>query len=508
MDKTWTPEQVAAIENRSDNLLVSAAAGSGKTALLIERIYRIVMEDHIDVDRLLVLTFTRAAAGEMKNRLNQAFSKVLVGAGSQLRAEILRQMNLLANASISTFHVFCLSLLRQYFYKIDLDPAFAIGNETDMALLRKEALDQAFELSYERAEAGQDPHFLALIDKYSGNRDDQTLKDLVEQFYFFLSAQPYQEIWCEKALKNFDIDEKTFLKQHLWGQKAQEMVFSRLTTIKNAYLGAVKLSDQEEGFEKVSDLLKEELVATTGAFDQYVQQADQGEWLDALKSIEFRRFPSSKKMDAECKSRIKALRDQAKDDIKALIAFHNKGFLLAELKELKPLMKRLVDLSQQMKQIYAEKKAEKNALDYNDLEQFALELLDDESVADEVRQRFAYVFIDEYQDTNEMQETILKKIVRADNYFMVGDVKQSIYRFRLADPSIFMGKYESFGAQDGGALISLNRNFRSAKTVIDGINEIFSAIMSKSLGEIDYNDQVCLYPGLRKMIVSRKWQSI
>jgi ATP-dependent helicase/nuclease subunit A len=267
VEKTWTPEQLAAIENRSDNLLVSAAAGSGKTALLIERIFRIVMEDHIDVDRLLVLTFTRAAAGEMKNRLNQAFAKALVGAQAQVRSEILRQMNLLANASISTFHVFCLSLLRQYFFKIDLDPAFAIGNETDMALLRKEALDQAFELSYEEAETGQDPHFLALIDKYSGNRDDQTFKELVEQFYFFLSAQPYQDSWCEEALKNFDIDEKTFLKSHLWGQKTWELVLSKLIAVKNTYTAAVNLSEQEEGFEKVVDLIREELGATTRALD-------------------------------------------------------------------------------------------------------------------------------------------------------------------------------------------------------------------------------------------------
>ncbi|MGE4508929.1 MAG: helicase-exonuclease AddAB subunit AddA [Eubacteriaceae bacterium] len=496
MDKTWTPEQLAAIENRSDNLLVSAAAGSGKTALLIERIFRIVIDDHVDVDKLLVLTFTRAAAGEMKNRLNQAFAKALPGAQAQVRSEILRQMNLLANASISTFHVFCLSLLRQYFFKIDLDPAFAIGNETDMAILRKEALDQAFELSYEKAEAGQDPHFLALIDKYSGNRDDQTLKELVEQFYFFLSAQPYQEFWCQEALKNFDIDEKTFFKSHLWGQKTRELVLSKLTVIKNTYLAALKLCEQAEGFEKVADLLSEELGAATRALDCFSQETDNRVWLDTLKSLEFRRFPSSKKMEPEIKNQIKTLRDQAKDDLKGLIAFYDKGFLLAELKDLKPLMARLIDLSFLVKQLYAQKKMDKNALDYNDLEQFALKLLDDEAIAQEVGQRFAYVFIDEYQDTNEMQETILKKIVRPDNYFMVGDVKQSIYRFRLADPSIFMGKYERFGDDDGGKLISLNRNFRSAKTVIAGINEIFSAIMSKSLGEIDYNDQVRLYPGL------------
>ncbi|MDK2905192.1 MAG: ATP-dependent helicase/nuclease subunit, partial [Eubacteriaceae bacterium] len=211
---------------------------------------------------------------------------------------------------------------------------------------------------------------------------------------------------------------------------------------------------------------------------------------------EFRRFPSSKKMEPELKNQIKALRDQAKDDLKGLIAFYDKGFLLAELNDLKPLMARLIDLSFLMKQLYDQKKRDKNVLDYNDLEQFALKLLSDESIAEEVCQRFAYVFIDEYQDTNEMQETILKRIVRPDNYFMVGDVKQSIYRFRLADPSIFMGKYERFGDADGGKLISLNRNFRSAETVIAGINEIFSAIMSKSLGEIDYNDQVRLYPGL------------
>ncbi|WKY47018.1 helicase-exonuclease AddAB subunit AddA [Eubacteriaceae bacterium ES3] len=496
MNKKWTAEQLAAIENRYENLLVSAAAGSGKTALLIERILRIVLEDQIDVDKLLVLTFTRAAAGEMKNRLNQTFSKALEGTESEDRAKILKQMSLLGNASISTFHVFCMSLLRQYFYKIDLDPGFVIGNDIDMALLRKEALEEVFELEYEKAEEGKDILFLELVDKYSGNRNDTVLKELVEQFYFFLNAQPYKEKWCEKALSLFDIEEAAFMKEHLWGQKFSQIADFKLSAIKNAYACGLDLSELE-GFEKVQVLLEEESKAVERALLLFSQSDAEAEWLEALKRIDFGRFPSSKKMDPDLKKQIKDLRDQGKEGIKDLIAYFEKGFLLKELKGLKPLIEKLVQVTFLMDQIYQSKKLEKNALDYNDLEQLALKLLEDETVSEEVRNRFDFVFIDEYQDTNEMQETILKKVVRSDNYFMVGDVKQSIYRFRLADPGIFMEKYESFGESQGGALINLNRNFRSSETIINGINEIFSAIMSKELGEIDYNEKVALYPGLK-----------
>ncbi|MBC3887297.1 helicase-exonuclease AddAB subunit AddA [Acetobacterium paludosum] len=497
----WTSDQKKAIENRETNMLVSAAAGSGKTALLIERVIRIILEEKVGVDELLILTFTRGAAGEMKNRLSQALSKELENPAND-RSFLMKQMNSLGGASISTLHSFCLSVLRQYFHKGDIDPGFAIGNETEIALMLNETLEEVFEDEYLRANekeaSGDHPEidFLELVEKYSGNKNDQALKDTVESLYRFLVTQPNSEDWCDKALSRFECDEET-LPDSVWGQSLMTIIQTELHGAGD-YAQKAAAASAAEGFEKTHEQMENEVQAIRDLEILMTQDLKKG--LAALKTIKYERFKGNAKQDAELNGIIKKYRDEAKKSLESL----KKSFAISldemakELNELKKPMADLVKLTQKFWTAFQQKKAKKNLVDYNDLEQLTLKVLSDPEVAQEVKGRYKYVFLDEYQDTNEMQETILLRIVREHNYFMVGDVKQSIYRFRLADPTIFINKYETFGTDSDAenSLVTLNKNFRSAQGVINGINSIFSRIMTPGLGEIDYDEQAMLNKGL------------
>lgn len=519
----WTSEQLKAIENRETNMLVSAAAGSGKTALLIQRIIRIVLDEKVGVDELLILTFTRGAAGEMKNRLNQALARELENPEND-RSFLMKQMNILGGASISTLHSFCLSVLRQYFHKGDIDPGFAIGNDTEIALMLKETLEEVFEDEYQQAikfensvnenlvqknseEANQSPKktiewnepaidFLDLIEKYSGNKNDQALKDTVETLYRFLATQPNPENWSRQALALFDCDQKS-LEASVWGNSLKKIIRTELQGALDAAIQAREISIAA-GFEKTHEQMASEVVMLETL--EKMLQVDLVVGLEALKTLSYERFKGAAKADKELNEQIKKYRDEAKTSITKLQKRFaiNMAEMVQELNDLKKPMIDLVALTQKFWTAFQAKKAQKNLVDYNDLEQLTLKILMDPEVADEVRNRYRYIFLDEYQDTNEMQETILQQIVRDNNYFMVGDVKQSIYRFRLADPTIFIGKYESFGKAENpnNSLVTLNQNFRSAQGVIDSVNAIFEKVMSAGLGEINYDEQARLYKGL------------
>ncbi|MEO1814810.1 MAG: helicase-exonuclease AddAB subunit AddA [Acetobacterium sp.] len=510
----WTSDQLKAIENRETNMLVSAAAGSGKTALLIQRIIRIVLEEKVGVDELLILTFTRGAAGEMKNRLSQALARELENPEND-RSFLMKQMNILGGASISTLHSFCLSVLRQYFHQGNIDPGFAIGNDTEIALMLKETLEEVFEDEYQLAIAnkdmvknnGEEPgegqdksepaiDFLDLIEKYSGNKNDQALKDTVETLYRFLATQPNPESWSHQALALFDCDQKS-LETSVWGSSLKNIIKTELQGALDAAIKAREISIAA-GFEKTHEQLKGEVLMLETL--EKTLQADLVQGLEALKNLSYERFKGAAKADKELNEQIKKYRDEAKTSITKLQKRFaiNMAEMVEELNDLKKPMADLVALTQKFWTAFQAKKAQKNLVDYNDLEQLTLKVLMDPEVADEVRGCYRYIFLDEYQDTNEMQETILQRIVRANNYFMVGDVKQSIYRFRLADPTIFIGKYESFGRDENpnDSLVTLNQNFRSAQGVINGVNAIFEQVMSTGLGEINYDEQARLNKGL------------
>lgn len=492
----WTEDQLAAIETRNKNILVSAAAGSGKTALLIERIVQIILKEKVEVDELLILTFTRGAAGEMKNRLSKVLTKALEDKDNN-RSFIMKQLNGLGGAMITTLHSFCLSILRQYFQKVKIDPGFMLGNETEMTLMRKETLEEVFEMAYLEAQENKDSGFPLLIEKYSGNRNDQGLKDSVESFYDFLSSQADPEDWCQKALEAFNCTEESLWKVP-WGIELKKILETELEGALDYAIKAEEACLGIDGFEKTyAQMLgeRETVVEIQGLFTE-----DPYQGLSALKEVKYPNYKGSTKIDKSLSDEIKDLRTKSKGIIQGLQKNYaqNMEAMVLELHDLGNTMEDFVNLTMQFIENFREKKEKKNLVDFNDLERLALEILQDPEIAELIRDKYQYIFLDEYQDTNEVQETIIQKIARENNYFMVGDVKQSVYRFRSADPKIFIEKYHRFmkDASPNETLINLSRNFRSAQGVIDSVNCIFQRIMSKKLGEIDYDEYAMLHKGL------------
>lgn len=492
----WTEDQLKAIETRKKNLLVSAAAGSGKTALLIERIRRIVVEEKTSVDALLVLTFTRSAAAEMKERLSAALMAELEREGVDSDF-VIAQISRLGAASISTLHAFCNNLVKDYFQEGGIDPEFKLGNETELSIMVQEALEELFEEKYQEIPPDGGTPFSRLVDMFTGNRDDRELKSLVENFHYFLVTQPDSENWCERALSYFDLDAEGFWKSP-WGHELDSLIRTDMEGAYELLEKAYALCRDYEGFEKTAAQLQEDFFAAGLAIDALEEGYD--DFRKALSGIRFARYSGNKKADAETSDRIKDLRNEAKGIIQGLQKRLNLDLseALAQLSEMRQPMADLVALTRDFQKKYHEKKVSKTLLDFNDLEQSTLRILKNSAIADELKERYEYVFLDEYQDTNDMQEAIIRRIVRDDNYFMVGDVKQSIYRFRLADPTIFIEKYHAFSQKTDAFndLITLSQNFRSCQGVVDGVNGVFEAIMSPELGEIEYDGRARLYKGL------------
>ncbi|MDO4288249.1 MAG: helicase-exonuclease AddAB subunit AddA [Eubacterium sp.] len=492
----WTEDQTRAIEIRDKNLLVSAAAGSGKTALLIERIRRIVVEEGVPVDRLLVLTFTRAAASEMKERLSRALMQELSSKDSD-KAYLIRQINLMTAASISTLHAFCSTLVREYFQEAGIDPEFSLMNEAERQIVIQESLEEVFEAEYLKIPEDGENAFSRLVEMFSSNRSDEGLKSTVESLYTFLATQPEPDAWCEAALQNFDLDEQAFW-QGPWGQIFKSEMTSELEGAAELLARALKLCEGVEGFGKTQEQLEEDL----RGLDQIrgALASDNGRFKDMICGFEFPRYKGAKKIDEALSETIKGMRNEAKEILKKWRSLHiaSIGEELDLSARMKAPMAELIRLTGAFKARFSEKKQAKNLLDFNDLEAYALKILNNPDIAGELRERYLYIFLDEYQDTNDMQETIIQRIVRKNNYFMVGDVKQSIYRFRLADPTIFIEKYQAFKGEkrQEDALVTLSKNFRSAAGVIDSVNTVFEKIMSPTLGEVAYDEQARLYKGL------------
>ncbi|NLC43360.1 MAG: helicase-exonuclease AddAB subunit AddA, partial [Clostridiales bacterium] len=523
----WTAEQQAAIDARECNLLVAAAAGSGKTAVLVERILQLIIKDGVDLDRLLVVTFTNAAAGEMRERIGSALMKAIDeisednGQGSEnnenknrnngsennessrsrnseIDSEHLRrQLNLLTKASISTLHSFCIRVIRKYFHVIDLDPGFRIGDETECSLLKLEVIEELFESEYEKASDA----FLGLVERFSDNRQDVALQELVLRLYNFIQSKPFPQEWLEERIQEFAKDIHQ-LKASTWVQALLSSIEMETQGIIDILQEALSLCQRPYGpvpyQENLLDDLQQMNDILISASGKNFQACS-----DAYQQTKFSRLKSCKKgeVDDSLKERAKDLRDQAKDAWKSLgggILTKSLEQSVSQLNELYPYMQCLCDLVLEFDRQFGVKKQEKGIIDFNDLEHFALDILQHEQVAEELQYSYDYIFIDEYQDSNLVQDTILSYVRKKDNMFMVGDVKQSIYRFRLADPTIFLEKYDSYKAGEGqlDRRIDLNRNFRSRPYILDGVNYLFEHLMSTKFGELEYDDTASLYPGL------------
>ena len=368
----WNEAQERAIFTRDKNILVSAAAGSGKTAVLTERIRQLVTREGVGLDEMLIVTFTNAAAAEMRERISDGLQKAMEEEGADVPA-LQEQLDRVQEADICTFHAFCLKVIRTYFYLTDVTPDFRICEEAQEEIFRKEAMDQVMAEAFEN----EDPAFTDFMKRYTDPRRDKNVTDMIESLRKFRESLPEPDVWAEKSLE------------------------------------AVRESEDPEERETASQ------------------------------------------------------------------------------------MEVLLGLVRRYEALLKEKKLAVNQLGFSDAEHLALEILKQEEPSRELREQYRYIFIDEYQDTNELQEALIRQIRREDNLFMVGDVKQSIYQFRQADPDIFVRKYRALrdGQDPDGIKIDLNRNFRSKPAILETVNEVMTPVMTEEAGGIAYDADARLYAG-------------
>lgn len=506
----WTNEQMQAIETRHCNLLVAAAAGSGKTAVLVERIIRIITneENPVDIDKLLVVTFTSAAASEMRERIAAAISKALEK--NPTSKVLQRQLTLLSRSNITTMHSFCLDVIKNYFYTIDLDPSFRIADETEGTLIKNEIIEELFEEYYEN----DDISFKALLEAYSGPRDDEKIKEMVLSLHRFSMSGPWPEKWLYEKAEEFNINTLEELNNTAWVSVLKENIKVEMKGYINMYQRALEIINDTDGLEPYIETFSSDLVYLNNAYESLDGGLE--EIYHGLKSIDFIKLKTVRKnavSDENAQIAVKNIRDTVKKKIKALI---EGSFALTPeesvdgLKNVYPFMKTLAHITLEFSNRFEEKKRDKNLLDFNDLEHLCLKILIDKDeegnikpskVAEHFREYFDEVLVDEYQDSNNVQETIIdlvsRKLLEESNVFMVGDVKQSIYRFRQAKPELFLDKYNKYSLEEDSKerKIQLYKNFRSREEVISGSNFIFKMVMSETVGELEYTDEEALNLG-------------
>ncbi|HHW47664.1 MAG TPA: helicase-exonuclease AddAB subunit AddA [Clostridiaceae bacterium] len=508
----WTSEQLAAITEKGCNILVAAAAGAGKTAVLVERIIRKITDANnpVDIDRLLVVTFTNAAAAEMRERIGDAIAKEIERNPASNRLH--KQLTLLNRASITTIHSFCLEVIRNNFYLLDIDPNFRIADETESMLLKMEALEELFEQKYEKEILEQE--FLELVECYGGSRDDRALQDMVIRLYDFVQSHPWPEKWLDDSTEAFNLAEGADFSTTRWAEILVRSINIELRGLIDELDKAVKAMEGSKGFEPYIQTFKDDI----SILDMLARQSESCSSWDALynafNGIKFKRLAAcGKDIDRNVQEYAKAVREEVKQKIKKFreeIFIFDSRSIAEDLRKLYPLMKCLSGLVKEFGEIYAAKKRNKSLLDFNDLEHLCLDILVEHdgngikpsNAALVLKERFEEILIDEYQDSNLVQEIILNSIARKGpnerNIFMVGDVKQSIYRFRQARPELFLEKYNSYPSESGheNRKILLYKNFRSRKEILDGVNFVFSQIMSQNIGELDYDENEALKPGL------------
>lgn len=503
MGVSWTTEQQQVIDLRNRNILVSAAAGSGKTAVLVERIVKIITDKNhpVDIDHLLIVTFTNAAAAEMRERIGNAIEKALDEQPGD--EHLLRQLTLIHNAQITTIDSFCLYVVRNHFHEIDLEPNFRIGDEGELKLLREDVLGRVLEQNYEEPSEA----FSDFVEGYASGRTDAALNEMILQLYEFSRSYPWPEKWLDSFVGIYRIENREELDRAEWLAPLTENICFVLKDCEQLLKQALAITQQDDGpdmYEKAvqSDLEKYESLSKLTSFC---------ELYGALSDIKYDRLASSRGFegDPDKLELVKSLREQAKDVVKKICKqyfFCSPEMMIEQLERTEPMLEEVVRLTKQFADEFAAAKRRKNLVDFHDVEHFALQILVDEETekakktAEEFRDTFEEIMIDEYQDSNEVQETLLRSISREErgenNIFMVGDVKQSIYRFRLARPELFMKKYDSYSLEESTTQrIDLHKNFRSREEVLTCTNDIFYKIMARSLGNVEYDAEAALYPG-------------
>lgn len=492
--REWTTEQKQAIDLRGKNLLVAAAAGSGKTAVLVERVIQLLLQDKVDIDEMLVVTFTKAAAGEMRERVSNALVKALNHPGPHLQ-HTRRQLTRLNRASISTLHSFCTEVIRRYYHLVNIDPGFRVADQNEAGLMQAEVLESVMESAYEEGL----PQFLGFIEIFAPGKNDRGVKEMLLEVYRFIQSQPYPLQWLREHVADYDLSETQLAQSH-WLKSILETSEVEIAAAQDRFNRATALCHQPGGPAAYLDALREDLEAGD-TMSKAVPLGFQA-LLEARARVRHPRLKAQRGGDEALKAAVKQLRQEGKDLLKGPGQdLFSKGLADwgRELNEMYPYLKLLEQLLQAFVHKYQERKAEKGWVDFNDLEHLALAILQDPLAAREYRQRYKYIFVDEYQDSNLVQETLLNCIARPDNLFMVGDVKQSIYRFRLADPGLFLEKYRLYEEEGNTACqrIDLKINFRSQPRIIAAVNYVFARTMNRHVGELDYDEKAFSFSGLK-----------
>ena len=519
MGVKWTPEQESAIMSPKDSnlgaqtLLVAAAAGSGKTAVLVERIITRLkdMENPLSVQELMVVTFTKAAAAEMSARIGVALAKAMESTDDKaLQARLERQLNLLPSAHISTLHSFCQWVIRSYFYKLDIPPTARIGNEAEMALLKQEVLENLLKEAYEHNTYG----IFDLSDFFSDDKSDAGLQDKVLSLYEFAMSQSNPDGWMRHAVEPYKAAQEQDLRDTLWGRAMWDDQQAEIDRIANRIEQMEPLLESPVGPKKWDKVYQEQLAALAqlkGA-QTWSDMVDVCRNLDTFTKASFTSLGKALEkgeVDGALADEFKSLGSQNKDSLKGMKngLFHiDEAVLQQQFKDQYPLIHNLVELTIAFHKAYDEAKKEQGIMDFSDLEHLCLALLvepgteDDpqpSEVALELQDTFKEIMVDEYQDTNGVQETIINLISRVDNRFYVGDVKQAIYSFRMADSSLFMNKYNTYGLMNDAVerRIDLAKNFRSHENILATTNFIFYQIMTQEAAELDYGEKESLIPG-------------
>lgn len=497
----FTEEQSEAIHREGANILVSAAAGSGKTTVLVARIINKILNEKVDIDKLLIVTFTDAAASEMRERiLKSLYNEIDKNPDDE---NLQKQLMLINKSHISTITSFCLDVVRNNFFEIGLSANFRIGDPTEIEIMKQEAIEKVFEDKYEK----NDKNFEKLVELYTPYSDDQPLKDLVLKIYDFIQSKPYPEKWLDESIEKYNIDIDQDFAKTLWGKiildYAKTLVENYLSNIIKAKNSLENISNLADCYEILCDDIVNLKSIDFSNWDKLYESLQKIEWRDWSRKRKYEEF------EKELKDQAKNIRDEAVSSIKKIrddIINIKSEESNSEIKAMYNVLKSLENLILDFKNEFNNRKAEKNIVDFSDIEHHALNILVDENGnKTDIAKKYQFneILIDEYQDSNLVQEKILNSISNGKNIFMVGDVKQSIYRFRQARPELFLDKYKKYQLVDrlnGNELnadskILLYKNFRSRQEVIDFTNVIFQNIMSNELGEIDYGKEEYLNIG-------------
>ena len=497
----WTKEQEAVINLRNRNILVSAAAGSGKTAVLVERILTMITEgdNPIDVDNLLVVTFTRAAAGEMKERILAALEKRL-----EVEPEnehLQRQTTFIHNAQINTIHGFCGYVIKNYFHLIGLDPGYRVAEEGELKLLKMAVVREVVEDAYQENEKD----FLDFVEWYATGKRDDTIEGLILKLHEFAMSHPRPKKWLQECEASYQEE-----------PEGSKWVAKMWADIKPYLAEALYLTKQSQRIAGEVDgpymyeealLMDEELINLLLSKDEYEDFAI------VIRNREWTKLSAKadKSVSADKRKQIQNKRKEVKaivGEIEKLYFYAGAKQVWENIQKCAPIVAVLIKLTIDFMTRFAAQKRKKNILDYADMEHLALDILTKEEggelvpsdAAKELSSRFAEVLIDEYQDSNSVQEMLVSSVSKRSyeehNIFMVGDVKQSIYRFRMAQPELFMDKYHKYTKTDSACQrIDLHKNFRSRKEVLDAVNYLFYRIMHETLGGVTYDQDAALNEG-------------